>query len=163
MKLTSLAVQDLAEPRRVEVEGVGPEMGEVLVELCLRDEPHAGSLLLPRLCENELCPVEEAHAEHRRLRSLRAGREVAQPPGAHEVDAHDEILASDRKQEVLAAPVRALEAAAVERRERGVEGLQRRDVRRAGLLDRRTRYQWIELAHPRLHLGQLGHPVTVAP
>ena len=35
VKLTSLAVQDLAEPRRVEVEGVRPEMGEVLVELCL--------------------------------------------------------------------------------------------------------------------------------
>ncbi len=33
VELTSLAVQDLGEPGRVEVERIGPEMGEILVEL----------------------------------------------------------------------------------------------------------------------------------
>ena len=59
-------------------------------------------------------------------------------PGAHQVDAEDEILVLDRKEEVLSAPPRAFEAAAVESGKRRIEGLQRRDVRGAGLLDRRT-------------------------
>ena len=52
---------------------------------------------------------------------------------------------------------RPREAPALERRQRRVERLQRRDVRRAGFLDRERRDGLVELAPPRLHLGQLRH------
>ena len=56
------------------------------------------------------------------------------------------------------------EALAVERRERRVEGLERRDVRRTGFLDRRSLDEWVELAPPGFDLGQLrqlGSPAGV--
>ncbi len=54
-------------------------------------KPHARPLLLPSFGEHELPAALEAEAEHRRLRSLRAWREIAEPPGAHEMDAEHEI------------------------------------------------------------------------
>ena len=105
MQLPALVAQDLTEGRRVERERVRTEMRQILLELLLRDEPHASPLLLPRLCEDELATVAEANAEHRGLRSLRPGLEVAKPTRAHQVDAHDEIvIALDGEQEVLAPP-----------------------------------------------------------
>ena len=78
--------------------------------------------------------------------------EEAQPPGAHQVDAQDEVVAVDGEEEVLAAPLRALQPPAVESRQRRVERLQRGDVRGAGLLDRVSRHERVELAHPGLDL-----------
>ena len=59
------------------------------------------------------------------------GVEVAQPAGAHQVHHQHELAVVGREEEPLRPPPRALEAFALERRERRVERLQRRDVRRA--------------------------------
>ena len=56
------------------------------------------------------------------------------------------------------APV---EPPALERRERRVERLQRRDVRRPGLHDRERAHRLVELATPGLHLRKLGHLTSV--
>ena len=157
MQLPALASEDLTEGGRVELERIRSEMCEIGVQLLLRDEPDACAFLLARLGEDELAAPAEPHAEHRRLRPLGAGLEVAQPAGAHEVDAEDEILALDGEQEVLPPSARALEASSVECGERRRERLQGRDVCGTGLLDRRARDERVELAHPRLDFGQLGH------
>jgi hypothetical protein len=68
---------------------------------------------------------------------------------------HDDLLVVGRQQEALRAPFDALEALAVERRDRRVEGLQRGDVGRAGLLDRHLLDKRVELAAPGFDLGQL--------
>ena len=154
MQLPALATQDLTQRRRVERERVGTEVRQILLELLLRDEPYARPLLLSCLREDELAAVAEANAEHRGLRSLRPGLEVAKPARAHQVDAHDEIvLALDGEQEVLAPPARSFEASPVERRQRRRERLQGRDVRRPRLLDRRAGHERVELPHPGLDLG----------
>ncbi len=147
-------------PRRIAPSDVGPSdsasgprCARSAVELLLRHEPDAGAFLLAGLGEDELAAPAEPDAEHRRLRPLRAGLEVAQPARAHEVNPEDEIVALDGEQEVLPAPARALEASSVECRERRRERLQRRDVRRAGFLDRCARDERVELPHPRLDLG----------
>ena len=162
MELPALASENLREPGRVEVERVRPEVAEVLVELRGCDEPHARPFLLPGLGQHELAAVREPRPEHRRLRSLCTGREVAQPAGAHEVDAEDEIVAIEWEEEVLPASARALEAPPVELGERRSERLERRDMRGPGLLDGRAGYQRVELANPGFDLRELGHPLTVA-
>jgi hypothetical protein len=78
------------------------------------------------------------------------------------VDEQHELGVVGREEEALAAPFGATEAAALERIERRVEGLQRRDVRRSGVRDRERRHGLVELTPPRLHLRQLRHGVTVA-
>ncbi len=153
VELSALASEDLREPGRVEVERVRPEVAEIFVELRGRHEPDARPFLLPGLGQHELAAVREPRPEHRRLRPLRAGREVAQPAGAHEVDAQDEVVALEREEEVLAAPARALETPPVDRRKRRGERLERGDVRRPGLLDRRARHERVELPDPGLDLG----------
>jgi hypothetical protein len=62
----------------------------------------------------------------------------------------------------FAAPLGAPEPSTLQRVERRVERLQRRDVRRAGLRDRERRHLVVQLAPPRLHLRQLGHELKVA-
>ncbi len=153
VELPALALEDLGERRRVELERVGPEVA--------RDRPRSASgvtshtparFFLPASVSTSSAPPSKRSAEHRRLRLLRARREEAQPPGAHQVDAQDEVVAVDGEEEVLAAPLGALQPPAVERRQRRVERLQRGDVRGAGLLDRRRGDERIELPHPRLDL-----------
>ena len=111
-------------------------------------------LLRAGLGEHELAAVLEAEPEHRRLRRLRPGREVAQPPGAHQVDAQDELAVLGGEEQVLAragARPRSRRPSSVAQRR--VERLHGRDVRRPGLRDRATRDERVELAHPRLDFG----------
>ena len=161
VELPVVAREDLAEPGDVEPECVRPEVGQIGVGLLRRLEPDAGALLLSGLGEDELASVLEAQPEHRRLRAFFPG-EVAQPAGAHQVDAELELAVRRREEELFAAPPGTLEAPAVELPQRRVERLQRRDVRRPGLLDRRAGDERGELAHPRLDLGQLGHELNWA-
>ncbi len=152
VELAPIAFEDLAQCCGVELECVGPEVPEVLSELLSGDEPNARPLLLARLGEDELTAVGEAQAEHRRLRALRPGRDVAQPARAHQMYAQHEIRILDREQEVLAAASRTFEAPTVELGERRRERLQRRDVRGSRLLDRRAGHERVELPHPRFDL-----------
>src|SRR4029453_12615317 len=152
MELPTLARQDLGGRGGIELKSVGTEVPEVLVELLRADEPDTGPLLLPSLGEDELAAVRESQAEHRRLRRLATRRDVAEPSRAHQMNAEHEIDALDREEEVLAAPARALEASAVELGERRRERLQRRDVGRPCLLDRRPGHEGGGLADPRPHL-----------
>ena len=57
VELPPLALEDLAERRGVEVERVGPEVSEIVVQLRRRDEPDAGALLLSGLGQDELAAV----------------------------------------------------------------------------------------------------------
>ena len=79
--------------------------------------------------------------------------EVAQPPRAHQVDEQDELAVLGREAEPLAAPLGPGEAPAFERAQRRVDRLQRRDVSRAGLLDREGADRVVQAAAPRLDLG----------
>ena len=151
MELAALAREDLREALRTEAERVRAEMRELGLEALRREEPDARALLLAGLGEHELAAVREREPEHRRLRCLRPGCVVAQPAGAHQVDAENELTVRRREEEVLAAAACARERSSLELPQRRVEGLHRRDVRRAGALDRRSRDERVELAHPRLH------------
>ena len=102
MELAPLAAEDLAEPLGAEAERLGPEVRELRLEPLRREQPDAGALLLARLGEHQLAAVREREPEHRRLRRLRPGRVVAQPPGAHQVHAEDELAVLGREEQVLA-------------------------------------------------------------
>jgi hypothetical protein len=71
------------------------------------------------------------------------------------VDQEDELVVVGREQEALRAALDAAEALAFERLQRRVERLQRGDVRGTCLLDRRPLHVRVELAAPRLDLGEL--------
>jgi hypothetical protein len=101
-------------------------------------EPHPRAFLRARFGELQLTAVDEPQAEHRRLRALAALRHVLQPPGAHQVHEQHELVVVGREQEALRAPLDAAQPLALERLQRRVERLQRGDVRRAGLHDRRS-------------------------
>ena len=90
----------------------------------------------------------------------RAGALVVelQPPGAHEVHEQREV-AGELDDELLAAAPDRGDRAALERRQRRVEGLQRVDARRHRGLDRRAAQRRVEPAGGDLDLGQLGHTV----
>ena len=128
-------------------------MREVGVELLGRRQPDTGALLLARLGQDELVPSDEPEPEHRRLRALRACGQEAEAPRAHQVDAQHELVVLGGEEQVLAAPASAREPAAFEDVEWRVEGLERRDVRGPGTLDRVRGDLRIELAHPGLDLG----------
>ena len=151
MKLAALAAEDLAKPLCAEPECVGAEVGELGLEPFRGEQPHAGPPFLSSFGEDELAAVGEREPEHRRLRRLRAGRVVAQPPGAHQVHAEDELAVHGREEQVLASAARARERPPVEGRDRRIERLHRGDVRRAGTRDRRLRDEGVELAHPHLN------------
>ena len=125
-------------------------MSELGFERVRRQQPHARALLLAGFGQHELAAVREHEPEHRRLRGLRAGRVIAQPAGAHQVDAEHELAVDGREEEVLAPAARPREAPADERGEGRIERLQRRDVGWPGALDSRPRDERIELANPRL-------------
>ena len=136
---------------RPEAERVGAEMRELVLEPLGREEPDAGALLLARLGEHELAAVLEREPEHRRLRGLRAGCVVAEAPGAHQVDAQDELAVRRREEQVLAA---ALARPRTPSRERGERRLERLHASRCapGRCARPgdARDERVELAHPRL-------------
>jgi hypothetical protein len=69
------------------------------------------------------------------------------------VHEQDELAVLGREEEPFRAPPGAREPPALERGERRVEGLERRDVRRPGLLDRECGNRAVERATPGLHLG----------
>jgi hypothetical protein len=73
------------------------------------------------------------------------------------MDVEDEILLLAGEEEVLAAPPGAREPPAFQRRERRVERLQRRDVRRARPLDRECGDGVVERPPVGLDLGKLGN------
>ena len=88
-------------------------------------------------------------APFRRSRRTSAGRRSSGGPSAR----------ARRRRSAAGSASRAArrpEALAVERRERRIERLERRDVRRPGLLDRRPLDERVELAAPGFDLGQLG-------
>ena len=89
--------------------------------------------------------------------ALLAGPEELEPARRHQVDEEHELAVVGREEKALAASLGAAEATPLERVERRVEGLQRRDVRRARLRNRERRHGVVQLAPPRLHLRQLGH------
>ena len=153
MELATLTVEDRAEPLRSEVERVWPEMCELGLEALGREEPDAGALLLASFGQHQLAAVLEREPEHRRLRRLRAGSVVAQPPRAHQVDTKDEPAVLGREEQVLAAAARTRERLPLEGRERWLERLHGRDVRRPGASDGRPLDERVELAHPRLDFG----------
>src|SRR5579884_913680 len=141
--------------------GLGAEVRQLVADLVRPQQPDARALLRPGLGQLQLAPVREPHAEHRRLRALTAGGHVPQPACAHQMDHHDELAVVRRQEEALRAPLDTAEALAVERRERRLDRLQRRDVRRPRALDRELPDEWVQLAAPRLHLRQLGHDGSV--
>src|SRR5262245_42715087 len=122
-----------------------------------REQPDPGALLLSALGEDELTAAVELEPEGRRLGRGAAGGDVAESAGRHQVYEEDELAVVGREKEALAPALGSAEAAAFERRERRVERLERRDVRRTGLRHGKSRDGLVELAPPRLHLGQLGH------
>ena len=99
-----------AEPERLRA-----EVRELGLRRLGRHEPDAGALLRPGLGQHELAAVLEAEPERGRLRPLRARREVAQPPGAHQVDAQHELAVVGREEEPLAAPPAPAKRRALER------------------------------------------------
>ena len=64
------------------------------------------------------------------------GREIADPPGAHQVNHQRQLAVLGRKEQSLCPSVGARDPLAGERRERRIERLQRCDMRGAGLRDR---------------------------
>ena len=123
-----------------------------------REQPDAGALLLRVLGQDELRAAGELELERRRLRPGLAGAQVAlEPARGHQVDEEHELAVGGREEEPLRAALGPAELAALERGERRVERLQRRDVRGAGLRDRERGDRVRQLSAPRLHLRELGH------
>ena len=110
-------------------------------------------LLRPGLGQYELGATLKPEPERRGFRSLLARLEVAEAARRHQVHEQDELTVLGREEEPFRAAPGAGQPAALERVERRVEGLERRDVRRAGLLDRKGRDRAVERAAPGLHLG----------
>jgi hypothetical protein len=73
------------------------------------------------------------------------------------MDVEDELAVRGREEQVLAAPPGAGEPPALQRGERRVERLQRRNVSRARLLDRERGDGAVERSPIRLNLGKLGN------
>ena len=152
-----LARADLRQPLGADPVGLRPEVRELVLGLFRRQQPDARPLLRPRLGENEQRPALELEPERRRLRSLLARPEELEAPCRHEVEKDDELAVLGRHQEPLRAPLDAFELPALQRSQRRVVGLQRRDVRGPRLLDRESRHGVVQLAAPGLHLGILRH------
>ena len=126
-----------------------------------RLSPYALSTQLAPDEIERLAAVGEAQPERRCLRALLAGAQRPETPGGHQVHHQHELAVVGREVQPLRAPPRACEALAVERGERRVERLQRRDVRRPGLRDRARAHGLVELSAPLLDLWQLRHLHTL--
>ncbi len=95
---------------------------------------------------------------------LRGGLAPADPAGPGEV--HDEMkvalpLFLERQVEELAMPVRVGHRAAGERRDRRVEGLERREGHDLEPLDDPAAQAGAEVRHEGMHLGQLRHVTSL--
>jgi len=135
-------------------------------ELCLErirpQQPDAGAALGSRLGQQEAPAVREREREHRRLRTLLVRVQVAQAPRAHQVHHQHELAVVGREEEALRASARTFESLTLEHGQRRVEGLERGDVRRAGLRDRVALDVRLELASPGLDLGEFGQRTLLA-
>jgi hypothetical protein len=151
------AGEDLAQLGRVELVRLRPEMPELELDGLGSEQPDTRALLLARLGEDQLGAALEGEPERGRLGSLLACEEVPEPPRGHQVHQQDELAVLGRKQHPLCAALGARESPPLERSQRRIERLQRRDVRGAGLRDREGRDRRVEFAPPRLHFRQFGH------
>src|SRR5205807_4972854 len=125
------------------------EVRKLSLDLLGSQQPDPSALLRARLGQDELRPAVELEPERGCLRALLAATEILEPPGSHQVHEQHELAVIRREVEALRPPPRTLEAPALERGERRVEGLQRCDVRRAGLRDRERTHRLVEPAPPR--------------
>src|SRR5919106_4589324 len=99
-------------------------MRQLVLQRGRSEQPDTGPLLLARLGEGELAAAFESEPERGRLRALRAGGEVAEAAGAHQVHAQDELAVAGREEEGLATPSGADESSPLELAERWIERLQ---------------------------------------
>ncbi len=152
-----VGAEDLAELARAQAIRLRPDVRQLLLDRLRRVEPDLGALLRAGLGEDERAAVIEGQAEGRRLRLLVAVTQEAKPPRAHEVDMQDELAVLGRQEDVLRAPLGTGEAAAFERGERRVVGLEGGDVRRARLGDREGAHRLVERAAERFDLRELRH------
>jgi hypothetical protein len=144
---------DRSECVRAEAERLGPEVRELRVGGLRRQQPHARALLRPCLGEHELGAALELEPERGRLRPLLARPQVAEATRGHQVHEQDELAVLGREHEPFRPPTSAREPPPVERRQRRIERLQRRDVRRPGFRYRERPHGLVQLAPPCLHLG----------
>ena len=128
-------------------------MRELGLRLLGRQEPDPGPLLLAGLGQHELRAALEAQAESGRLRPFLSRLQIAQAPGRHQVDEQDELAVLGREEQPFRATLGSGQAPPLQRRQRRVDRLQRRDVRRPGLLDRKAETGSFQLPAPGLHLG----------
>ena len=149
--------EDPGELLGVESQRLRSQVGQRLCRLLGRDQPDAGAFLRSCLGENELGAALETEPESGRLGARVSRLEVAKATRGHQVDEQHELAVVGREQETLASPLRADEPSPLESRQRRVERLQGRDVRRAGLFDRERPHGIVEGASPGFHLGQFGH------
>ena len=131
--------------QRAQVGGrVGPRLRPERRDDGLRADGIGREQLDPRrlaraeLPQSQLAPAFDPHEQPRGpVAQARALVVELHPPGAHEVREQHELPA-DIDGEVLADPPDAFDRAALKRRQRRVEGLQRVDARRGRRLDRRA-------------------------
>src|SRR3954453_5114593 len=154
-----LVGEDLAETLDAEAKRLRAQVLELRLGRLGREQPDARPLLRAAFGEDELPAALEQEPERRRLRALLTGLEVAEAAGRHQVDEQDELAVLRREEKPLGPTIRSREPPAVERGERRIERLQRRDVRRPGLLDRKRGDGIVERAAPSFHLWQFRHLV----
>ena len=152
MQPAGVAAQDLAELVGAEAERLRAEVRELGRRPFGREEPDARPLLPRVLRQDELRAACELQPERRCLRAGLARAERLQPAGGHQVHEQHELAVVGREEQPLPAALGPAEPAALELRERRIERLQGRDVRRPGLRDRERGHRVIQPAPPRLHL-----------
>jgi hypothetical protein len=126
-----------------------------------REQLHPRALLGAELAHAQLAVAGQAEEHPRRLVTQRGALvEQLQAARAHQVQQQRQRPARRRvdvEQQQLPAPADAGELGAVDRRERGVERLQRVDPGSEGGLDSLARQRLAEPPGHDLHLGQLRH------
>src|SRR5947208_15507486 len=137
MEASRLRREDLREPLGPDVQRVGAEVRELDLRLLGCEQPDTGTLLRARFGEDELGSVLEDEPKGRRLRSGLAASKELQPSGGHQVHEENELAVLGREQQPLRTSFRAQQLSSFERAKRRVERLQRRDMRRSRLEDRK--------------------------
>ena len=151
-----LSLADAGQRGRLKPERVRPEMGKLLLGQLRCEQPDAGPLALAGLGQDQPGSTGEAELEGLRRRAALAGREQAQTPGAHQVHHQHQLSVVGGKEQALTASPGTGQAAALERLKRRLGRFQRRQMGRAGMLDRRGGDQLVERAAKRFDLRQLG-------
>src|SRR6266566_3667574 len=162
MEAPRLRGQDLAERLGAEAQRFRPEVGQLLLGCLRREQPDAGPFLRAGFGEDELGTALEAKAKGRCLWPFFAGSEVAKAPGRHQMDEQYELTVLGREEQPLASSGGTFETPSLQSCQRWIEGLQRCDVRRPGLLDPEQTHGFLEGVSPRLHLRQLGHTLPAS-